>query len=158
MKQILNSIQNKLSEIPELRYSGEDWGQLDIDNPAVKFPCALVDMDQFNFSQAGQGVQIGEGTVQVTIADIRLQGNRPPSQMDRPSDHDNFMTLVELINSKLHGYYTDEFQPLQRISAVKLKRPDGIRSFTITYETAYFDRTAQTQFTPRPINNIDINT
>ncbi|WP_052444274.1 hypothetical protein [Flammeovirga sp. OC4] len=157
MKQILNSIQEQLSKISEVNYAGEDWGQLDEERPPVKFPCALVDMDQFQYSDMGEKTQMGEGIIQITVADIKLQGNRPTAQMNRVSDHDRFMTVLEKVHEKLHGYGTAEFQPLKRVSMAKIKRTDGIRSYVISYETAYTDRVATTKYTKKTISGININ-
>ena len=46
IKTILLAVQQRLAErVPELAYIDKNWGQLDYEAPPVKWPCALLDID-----------------------------------------------------------------------------------------------------------------
>ena len=76
IKTILLAVQQRLAErVPELAYIDKNWGQLDYEAPPVKWPCALLDIDEVPFSQIGGGGQIADGvTVEILAANLR----RPP--------------------------------------------------------------------------------
>lgn len=60
MKQLIIDIQNRLASLPELKYIDIDWGQIDYyDQPPVKYPCALIEIRQADYSNEGQHVQYG---------------------------------------------------------------------------------------------------
>ena len=62
IKTILLAVQQRLAErVPELAYIDKNWGQLDYEAPPVKWPCALLDIDEVPFSQIGGGGQIADG-------------------------------------------------------------------------------------------------
>lgn len=45
MKDIILAIQEKLnSQVADLKYIDKDWGQLDYDQPPVKYPFCLIDI------------------------------------------------------------------------------------------------------------------
>ena len=55
IKTILLAVQQRLAErVPELAYIDKNWGQLDYEAPPVKWPCALLDIDEVPFSQIGR--------------------------------------------------------------------------------------------------------
>lgn len=69
MEQIINCIDNTLSETNLFRYQAPDWGQLELLNPPVQFPCVLVGLDTLKYSKQGADHQKVEGEVVITIAD-----------------------------------------------------------------------------------------
>lgn len=52
MQNILEAIAVKISEVKELNYIDEDWGQLDkySQSPPVQWPCCLIDISSANYS------------------------------------------------------------------------------------------------------------
>ena len=101
MKQILLSIQQRLTELTGLRYIDRDWGQLQYEQPPVQFPCALIDVANIDFTQQGRGAQLGEATVTVTIANI----NPVPSSALAPDPAASYETidLMEEVHQKLQS-------------------------------------------------------
>ena len=53
MKHIFLQIQEKLGEVSALKYIDKDWNQLKFEQPPVKWPCALIDVKNINYSQMG---------------------------------------------------------------------------------------------------------
>ena len=84
MKALLEKIQQQVSEIAELKYIDENWGQLDYYSPnmPVQFPCALIDVQQVQFTNLGRDMskkpvqrQIGQVSIKITIANMRLSNS-----------------------------------------------------------------------------------
>ena len=80
-KTIINEIENLLSNITELQYIDEDWGQLDYYSPnfPVKWPCVLIDVSDAQFENLGVDIQLNPKNRQTanlkisfTVADQRL--------------------------------------------------------------------------------------
>ena len=142
MKSIFINILELLKTIPGIRYTGEDWGQLNFEQPPVDFPCVLVDLGDAEFSQAGKHTQQVVATLNVTIADIRYNGlstKLPERQRDREFE---IFSLIENVNKKLHGHGGETYSRLCRVSLKKLERDDAIREFVMTYKFAYTDNMA----------------
>ena len=81
MKALLEKIQQKVSEITELKYIDENWGQLDYYSPnmPVQYPCTLIDVQQVQYSNIGKDLtktplqrQIAQVQIKITIANMRL--------------------------------------------------------------------------------------
>lgn len=51
MKYYFTALKQHLSTISALRTVDAAWGQLAYEQPPVKFPCALIDMDSTNIEQ-----------------------------------------------------------------------------------------------------------
>lgn len=73
IKEILLNVQERLgTAVPGLEYIDKDWGQLSYEKPAVKYPCALLDVKNINYSQEGRGRQMADTQLTVTVANLRL--------------------------------------------------------------------------------------
>ena len=58
---ILSDIQERLvSALPELEYVDKDRGQLSDGNTEIKFPCALLDVKNIDFSLEGKGIRMAD--------------------------------------------------------------------------------------------------
>lgn len=81
IKDTLTAVKEALKTVPDLRYTAEDWGQLDFFNqPPVRFPCVLLDAEEVRYSDSGRGFQQGEASLTVRVADNRVFNGsfRPP--------------------------------------------------------------------------------
>lgn len=142
IKDALRAVKSALQEIEELRYSGEDWGQLDyFTQKPVKYPCALVDVEEVDYSNnAGRGQQ-GIATLTVRVADCRMFNGSfqaPPSETEFAA-----FDLLQTITTALHGLSGDTFSPLVRTGIVRARRDDNIREFRITFQFAFTDHNAR---------------
>lgn len=143
MKETIKSIIAKLGAMPELNSADEDWGQLDYysNNFPVKFPCALVDVSNANFSNIGmdknaspQNRQLAETTISLTIANVKLTNTAfraPEAQKDTAF---SIWDLLEAIHVQLHGWHpTDTSGKLIRMGHQRIKRDDGVQEYTLIY-------------------------
>lgn len=146
MKEIFKDIQNRLQTIPELRYVGEDWGQLNFEQPPVDFPCVLIDLGNADFSSAGMKSQQVEAIVNITIADIRYNGLTPALPAEQAGKAFEIFDLISQVNACLHGTGGEHYSRLCRVSLKKMLREDAVREFVMTYKFAYTDTTAIPQY------------
>lgn len=137
MKQIFLTIQTQLqSEVPELKYIDKDWGQLKYDQPPVKFPCALIDITNVNYSQMGRGYQKADADITITIANMKLIR----SSAMAPSKIDSYATIdiLESVHQALQLFSDGQkFQPLQRTNLKKIFNDKDTEVYTMTYKTAF---------------------
>lgn len=143
MKDVLQNIQNKLAEIPELKYIDEDWGQLDnySPNPPTKFPFALIDITNVGYANLGidrtatpQNRQTATGSVTITVGNLKLTNtglNAPQLQKDKAWE---VWDIIEKIHQKLHGFKpTNITGALIRNDLQRVVRDDGIQEYRINY-------------------------
>jgi len=135
MKNIFLSIQEKLSEIPALKHIDKNWGQLLYDQPPVKFPCALLDIANVDYSQLGNLTQSAECIVEITIANFRFT----PSSGKAPRKEDAYLVfdVIEKIHQTLHGYTDEQFGPLIRVNLQKLDASKDFEIYKVSYQTAW---------------------
>lgn len=137
MKQIFLTIQTQLqSEVPELKYIDKDWGQLKYDQPPVKFPCALIDITNVNYSQMGRGYQKADADIIITIANMKLIR----SSAMAPSKIDSYDTIdiLESVHQALQLFSDGQkFQPLQRTNLKKIFNDKDAEVYAMNYKTAF---------------------
>ncbi len=135
MKQIFLSVQEKLGEVAALKYIDKDWGQLKYEQPPVKFPCALLDVENVPFSQLGQLHQLAEAQLTILLADYRLT----PSSQRSPRRKESYaiFDLINEIHQVLHGYSNGQIQPLVRTNISKVESNAGYEIYKLTYNTAW---------------------
>lgn len=146
MKQVFLDIQAALSAIKKFRYVGEDWGQLNFEQPPVAFPCALIDLGSAQFTSAGRNTQQVEATVNISIADIRYDGITPALPEVQANNAFEIFNLIEEANKRLHGQGGETYSRLCRVSLKKMQREDSIREFVLTYKFGYTDATAMPEY------------
>lgn len=153
LKEVFKDIQERLKTIPGFRYIGEDWGQLNFEQPPVDWPCALIDLGEVAYTSAGHGRQQTEATVNITIADLRYNGLTP--NLPQPDQDKSFeiFDLIDKVNACLHGTGGENYSRLCRVSLKKMLREDAVREFVMTYKFSYTDMSAIPQYskiTPQP--------
>ncbi len=134
-KDLLLSIQERLATVPELKYIDKDWGQLRYEQPAVKYPCALIDLEQAGFSETGKGGQLADVSVTITIADQRLT----PTSLYAPRKEDGYaaIELMESVHDALQLYYEKGFAPLVRTNWRKLHVSNTFEVYALSYATQF---------------------
>lgn len=150
------NVQEHLGEcIPGLGYVDKDWGQLSYDTPAVKFPCALLDIENINYSQQGNGYQLADVQLTVTVANLRLVS----ASLNSPRKEDAYrvIDLMEQIHKALQLYSGGDYAPLFRTNLKKVMADSSRECYKITYQTAFTVScdTAQ-NYVPTPDIHINI--
>ena len=143
MKALLEKIQQQVSEIAELKYIDENWGQLDYYSPnmPVQFPCALIDVQQVQFTNLGRDMskkpvqrQIGQVVLKITIADIRLTNSSMQAPKAQKEQVWAIWDIIEKIHRQLHGVsLLPNVSPLIRSSQRRTLRDDGVQEYEVYY-------------------------
>ncbi|MDY3547344.1 hypothetical protein PG291_01850 [Riemerella anatipestifer] len=143
MKNLLQAIQNRLAEVPELKYIDEDWGQIDYYSPnmPVQWPCCLIDIQGGQFSNLGKDLskkpkdrQNGILNIEITLANMKLSNtsfNAPNGQKNNAWE---IFDWVEKVHQKLHGYApVENATKMLRTSFGRVQRDDGVQEYKVVY-------------------------
>lgn len=133
---ILLSVQTQLGEhVPELAYIDKDWGQLSYEVPSVKWPCALLDVENVNYTQEGGGRQMADTQLTITVADMRLT----PASQAAPKREDAYriIELLGKIHRSLHHFSAGDYAPLFRTNLKKIVVNSSYECYRLTYQTAF---------------------
>ena len=148
-KEIILAIQRRITdEVHELQYIDRDWNQFGYEQPAVKYPCALIDLTNVEYRHMTNTLQRATATIAIHIANQRLI----PASARAPRKDNAYQTIdiIEHIHRALNmfaGYPEDEvservpysFSPLIRTSMVKEVVNSSYEMYTIYYKTTFDD-------------------
>ena len=149
MKQLIADLKTRLSTITGIRYIDEDWGQLDYYSPnqPVKWPCVIIDVNQTNWTNQGEHVQIGLANVSIRVADMRLSNSNPKAPSSQQTAAASIFDMLTLIHVALHGWTADSANgPLTRTLTRKVNRDDGIREFEMVFSVQLIDDSAKINY------------
>ena len=140
MKNIFLNIQDHLQQtIPTLKYIDKNWGQLTFPQPPVKYPCALIDLDNIDYTQAARQDRLATATIAITIAGQRLR--RSSALAPAHNDAYNIFDLLEQVMAALDGHtIPGTCQQLIRTNLRKDLGDDSHDIYTITFTTAWLDK------------------
>lgn len=142
MEVILSKIQERLSaEVKELKYIDEDWGQMDVMQPPVKYPCAIIDIPEGNYTNNGELVQQGTLTVVVKCYNLKLTNSSAKAPQRQKDYNKQFWALQKKINMMLHGvdFIGDNYGVPIRTGFRKVKREDGITAIELYFSIQLTD-------------------
>ena len=111
MQDIIFSLLQRISSLPEIAYASADWGQLSYNAPPVEWPCALIDISQVSLHDHLQEQQSAEGIITVTLADYI---DASVQALDPPEDYALEMRIysaIDALHQALQGYNTPGFSP-----------------------------------------------
>lgn len=144
MKQLLQNIQTRLAEIPELQYIDEDWGQIDYYSPnmPVKWPCCLIDIQSGQFSNISKDMskhpkdrQNASFVVKISLANMRLTNTNYLAPKGQKDNAWAIFELVEKVHQKLHGFSPlENCSKMLRTSFGRTQRDDGVQEYAVMYE------------------------
>lgn len=137
MQDIILSLLQRISSIPEIAYASADWGQLSYDVPPVEWPCALIDISQVSLHDRLQGQQSADGIITVTLADYI----DAPVHVCTPSGgyalEMRIYSAIDALHQVLQGYNTPCFAPLSRRSVRRVSGSPGLRVFSVEYLSSW---------------------
>ncbi len=143
MKAFLQSLQNQIASIPELKYVDEDWGQLDnySPNPPTMFPLVVIDISALNFSNIGMDKraipinrQMAEGRVTLTIANLKLTNTSGLAPQNQKNHSWQIWDLIENVHQKVQGFNPmPNSGELIRTGLQRNVRDDGIQEYKVSY-------------------------
>lgn len=143
MKAILAATQTKLAEVTALKFIDENTGQLDYYSPnmPVKFPCALIDINDGDFSDIGkdraaepQNRQMGNINLVIVLANLKLTNSSLNAPAGQKVAAFAIWDIMEDIHKKVHGWRpTENASPFVRKGFGRVQREDGVQEYRIRY-------------------------
>ena len=143
MKQIFLNIQNRLADqVPALHYIDKNWGQLNIPQPPVQWPCCLIDLDSIDYSQASDRCRLAEASISLTIADHHTV--RSSAKAPSKSDAYDILDTISAVIDSLEGYRVpDTTQDLTRTRLAKTYSDQSYDIYTLTFTTAWVEQVTE---------------
>lgn len=143
MKAIIESIQNRLASISEIKYIDEDWGQLDTYSPhfPVKWPCVLIDIVESSYSDIGRengAVPINRqeqiSILQLRVANLKTTNTSFKAPAVQKAKARSIWNEIEEIHKMLHGWSELPYMgKLMRIGITRATRDDGVQEYMVRY-------------------------
>ncbi len=141
MEEILETVMQKLAQIPELRWIDLNVGQMSVQNPPVDYPCALVDITAIDHTTAGVQRQIGDLQLEIELYFIvRSPANTLAPGHLREQAFEYF-AIVRKIYATLQNLSGENFTGLTRVRTTRNKNYYP-RALTLTFRTTLEDRSA----------------
>lgn len=151
---LLQIVNERISDIEALKYIDRNWGQLDLETPAVKFPCAITDIEGVEYADLLNREQVADVEFTVTIA-VQNFYNTSQKAPNKAKGYDIFDIIGE-VNDLLQGYATPEFATFSRRRLQKVDAEKNFSIYTLTYHTITRSRTDINKV-PAPAVKLNIN-
>ncbi len=127
--------------LPQLKYVDKDWGQLDVEKPAVGFPCALIDITQVDYTDLSAGWQLASGTFTVKVANQRTNSSSAHAPSTAKNNSYAALELCDAVHLALNGFNGShthsEYAPLVRKSFYKQENGLKYECYAIIYKTQW---------------------
>jgi hypothetical protein len=133
MKAIYESVLTQIKdEVPAIRWTDFDLGQLDTEVPPVAFPCALVDISGAQVQQLGDAALAEQVAIEVTLA-FRLRERTHSLAEDTFRDEAlQHLDTVEALRAALTGLTAPAFAPIAYEGFSRDRRAD-LRVYRIRF-------------------------
>ncbi len=156
MKQIFLEIQDRLADkVPALRYIDKNWGQLNIPQPPVQWPCCLIDLDSIEYSQAAQLTRLANATIILTIADQHTV--RSSGKASSKDDAYDILDVMGDVMEALEGWRVpDTTQALTRSHMAKAFSDKSYDVYTLTFTTAWVEQVTEEGQTVKASPSINV--
>jgi len=102
MNELLQALQTLLAGVEALKYIDADWGQLNLEQPPVKYPCAVIGIESAEYGNMGNHAQQGAVRFSVTIAQQRLNRTNAGAKSETKERAAEFWTLYHDVSDALH--------------------------------------------------------
>ena len=136
MEEIIKAILQKLHEVKELNFIDINFGQLSLENPAVGFPCALIDVQHIDYSNIIGTAQVAEASISVTLAFeifAPTSYGTPEQQQALGLQHYN---IIKKVASALHNWGQPPFSRLCRTS-IQRNANTFPRNYTLNFKCQF---------------------
>ncbi|MDR0829851.1 MAG: hypothetical protein LBN95_07050 [Prevotellaceae bacterium] len=149
MKELLQALQARLATVEHLRYIDSDWGQMNLEQPPVKYPAALIDIQSAEYSNQGRRAQRGVVKFVVTLCKERLSRTNIAAKPESKESAAKFWELYRDVNCALHTQPLgiENFGAPVRLG-MQHKVARGIEQIAITYQVAFADLSTEPTYIP----------
>lgn len=139
-------IQRLTDNVPELRFIDQDLGQLEHYNirPAVSFPCCLIDIAAFKYSDMQSfTTQLAEGVVVFRLGLVQYSDSNNLASAQWREKSLQYYELEQKVYTALHGWAPEGFTKLLRRTTSTEQREDDIRVRVMEFAISYKDESAK---------------
>ena len=140
-KNIFTVISDHLeSNVPDLRWIDYDSGQLDIaaERPPVALPACLIDINYPDTDYIDEEAQIVNVDISFRVAFRPTAATNSNAPVNVRAEALSIFDTIEAMHSQLQGFTGNyQFSPLNRRSAVREKRRDGLPVYRLVYQTTF---------------------
>ncbi len=149
-------------DVPELRYTDQDLGQLENYEirPAVAWPCGLIDIEEFKYSdQQNFLTQIAEGIISIRLGMVKYTDSNNLTPTIIRENALQYYELEHKVYKALHGWNPTGFGKLLRRASGTERREDDIRVRIIKFAVSFTDDSSKKIKTsvPRPGATLGVN-
>lgn len=137
MKALYLQLLELLSEIPELRYVEQNYGQVTEEKPSIAYPAALITMNIHNVVEYEHLFIELEGSFEIMLV-YKIFGETnslTPAQQRTKSLA--YYDVQEKIYKKLQGWKNDQFSPFSFRGATDQQIRKGLKTLTLRFETSW---------------------
>lgn len=122
------------SDVPQLKWISANVGQMNVDNPPVDYPCALVDIPRLQYQNltACGSIQSKELTIEVELYFVVRSSatmSAPESVREQALEH---LDVMEQVYQTLHGFRYGDYSRLECVGITRSKDYYP-RSITLTF-------------------------
>ncbi|MCA0234935.1 MAG: hypothetical protein LCH81_00980 [Bacteroidetes bacterium] len=153
MKEIFTAFQARVaSNVTAIKFTDFDLGQLDLPNPPVSFPCALLSFTGSTASVVGAENDEETMVVEIAIAFRLRERTHSAAQQTYRDEALTHMDTVELVRQALSGLSGTTFTAL-RYKGFTLDRRADLRVYRQRYEVSSYPEPASAgdpQYVPWP--------
>ncbi len=149
MEKVLTDIQAQMATVAGLKYTDQDWGQLDYysAHPPAVWPAAVVGLESVQWSNLGKLRQEGLATIRVRVADLRLTPSSSKASATQKAAAMEIIRTVDAVTKALHGWCDNPplagpvagqitYSRLIRTATRRLPREDGLQVYEILFTTS----------------------
>ena len=140
---LIETLREKLAQIPQVKYVDEDWGQLDhySPHPPVMWPCILIDLASAKYSDIGRkpgsvpvNRQMGEILIEITVANLKTTNSSSRAPQGQKTQSLSIHSIIQAVHVAIHGWSPGEnIGKLIREGQKREKRDDGVQEHKIYY-------------------------
>lgn len=152
IRTLLSQVESRLCDaLPEAGFIGRNRGQLLRNEPAVAWPCILLDIEAVDYTQSGRGTQMADARITVTVAAPTI-----PTAAAAPTAGDGILELLERIHTTLHRFTDGYCTPLCRTTLRRGSIDTAKESYEMTYSTT-FGVDGDTDDTTVAVQSVDLH-
>ncbi len=146
------------TKIPDLNWIDLDQGQIDFpaDHYPISYPACLIDFEDTEWEDIGQGMQGGTATISFRIAFRIYQDSNNHTQADSRKAGLDKLKLINTIHATLHGYAGTNYNALTRTRQFTEKRQDGLKVVAMQYSTYIKDSSAMITYKNQLVQNLEV--
>lgn len=158
MKEYITALIVHLAETEGVNYVDVNWGQLDLENPPVRYPAVLVSIDDVSYTDLARGSQMAEAILTLTIAQERLSRSSARAKQASRTMAAGIYDTIDAVHAALAYWRPQDVQVqlLTRQSCTRIRQDErGIDTYAVTYRTGWREHIPDAGKTTARIDSVE---